>query len=228
MLAPRFPPSAVKRCVMATLRHLRAIQQRIRRAYALCEPEILPQMNWQDVGRELRKQFIAQAQLPCSCDSCILQDTPRGQRANYWSVVIFTAIDGDPSLLVRHLRSRRKLTRFDRNSLAKYLEFAFTEALQRKSQKTAGRRKHTWAQQCAYVAIKFYRDWKDANRRNGINDWGHGDEMKDEACRLAIELYGNVYSPVYGTDNRRYYQGQDMPTFEEVRELIGRPAARRQ
>jgi len=111
------------------------------------------------------------------------------------------------------------LTRFDRNSLAEYLEFAFTEALQRKSQKTGGRRKHTWARMCAHMAIKFYQLWKDTNRRNGINDWGHGDEMKDEACRLAIEL-GSCWA--------RTCKEQDPPTFEQVRELIERPAARRQ
>jgi hypothetical protein len=205
---------------MATLRHLRAIQQRIRRAYELCEAEILPQMNWQDIGRELRKQFIARANLPCSCDMCILQRTPRGQRANYWSALICTAIDGNPSLLVRHLRSRRKLTRFDRNELAHWFEYAFTAALQHKSQKTGGRRKHTWAQHCARLAIEFYQNWKDANRRNGISDWGHGDEMKDEACRLAIEL-GSCLARTCGEE-------QDPPTFEQVRELIERPAARRQ
>jgi hypothetical protein len=209
---------------MATLRHLRAIQQRYKRAIALLyEPEILPQMNWQDVGQEVRKQFIARFDLPCSCDSCMLQDTPRGRRANYWSFLIFNAIDGDPSSLVRHFRSRRKLTRFDRNELAELFEWAFTEVLQPKSEKTRGRRKHTWAQMCAHMAIKFYQEWKDANRRNGINDWGHGDEMKDEACHLAIELGSGSGSPW-----ARTCKEQDPPTFEEVRELIERPAARRQ
>jgi len=71
---------------------------------------------------------------------------------------------------------------------------------------------------CARVAIKFYRDWKDANRRNGIRDWGRGDEMKDEACRFAIELYGNdVLS----------HMREDPPTFEELRDLMDRPQARR-
>jgi hypothetical protein len=219
MLAPRFPPSAVKRCVMATLRHLRAIQQRIKRAYALCEAEILPQMNWQDVGREVRKQFIARVNLPCSCNSCIFQDTPRGRRQNYWSALVFRAIDGDPSVLVRHLRSRRKLTRFDRNELARLFEYAFTKALQHKPTTKGGRPKHSWARMCAdVVAINFYQDWKDANRRNGINDWGHRDEMKDEASRLAIEL-GSCWA--------RRFTGQDPPTFEQVRELMERPAARR-
>ena len=206
---------------MASLRHLRAIQQRIRRAEALCEAVILPQMNWQDVGRELRKQFIARADLPCSCDWChVYQDTPRGQRENYWVMVIGEAMNGNPSLLVRHLRSRRKLTRFDRNKLAEHFEYAFIDALQRKSQKPRGRPGHSWARSCASVAIKLYQDWKDLNQRNGINDWGRRDEMKDEACRLAIELYGN--------GNRgRVYEGQDPPTFEQVRELIERPAARR-
>jgi hypothetical protein len=207
---------------MATLRHLHAIRRRIKRAEALCEAVILPQMNWQDVGRELRKQFIARANLPCSCYWCLIyQSTPRGQRQNYWSALVCAAIHGDPSPLVRHLRSRRKLTRFDRNEMARWFEYAFTEALQPKSKKTAGRLKQTWAQLCARVAIKFYQDWKDANQTNGINDWSHGDEMKDEACRLAIELFGN--------DNRqRFYQGQDAPTFEQLRQLIERPAARRQ
>jgi hypothetical protein len=82
---------------MASLRHLRAIQQRIKRAEALCEAVILPQMNWQDVGRELRKQFIARADLPCSCDWChVYQDTPRGQRENYWVMVIGEAMNGNP------------------------------------------------------------------------------------------------------------------------------------
>jgi hypothetical protein len=180
---------------MATLRHLRAIQQRIKRAHALCEAEILPEMNWQDVGREIRKQFIARAPLPCSCDSCILQDTPRGQRKSYWDFLIFKAIDGDPSSLVRHFRSRQKLTRFDRNELAEWFEYAFTEVLQPKPTTKRGRRKHSWAQMCASLAIKIYQNWKDVNRRNGINDWGHGDEMKDEACHLAIELVGPPRSP---------------------------------
>jgi hypothetical protein len=206
---------------MATLmlRRLHAIRRRIKRAEALCEAVILPQMNWQDVGRELRKQFIARADLPCSCYWCrVYQATPRGQRKNYWCFVISKAISGDPSSLVRHLRSRRKLTRFDRNELAEHFEDVFTNALQRPTTQR-GRPKHSWAQMCVHVAIKFYQDWKDANQRNGINDWGHRDEMKDEASRLAIELGGSAWA--------RTCIGQDPPTFEQVRELMERPAARR-
>jgi len=135
-----------------------------------------------------------------------------------WAFAVLEAMEGNPSILVHHLRSRQKLTQADRNHLASLFEkVVFTDRLQYKPMK--GRSKQTWTRSCANLAIQFYQDWKDANRRNGINDWGHGKQMKDKACQLAIEVCGN--------DKLRLYLGQDPPTFEQVRELIERPAARR-
>jgi hypothetical protein len=181
---------------------------------------ISPQANWRDVGQELRK--IRRDRQGCDCYWCsVYQDTPRGQRENYWVAVVARALDGDPSSLVKHLR--RGLTPVDRNLLADTLADILPDQAERAKQtKQGGRPKHSWVQMCAHVAIKFYQDWKDATRRNGINDWGHRDEMKDEASRLAIELYGNS-SSVWA----RTCIGQDPPTFEQVRELMERPAARR-
>ena len=184
-----------------------------------------PQANWRDVGQELRKIFIERGGQRCTCYWCrVYQDTPHGQRENYWIVVVSEALSGDPSALVKHLRSPR-LTRLDRNMLAETLEDILTGhplTEQTEQTKQRGRPKRKWVRRCADVAIKFYQDWKDANRRNGINDWGHRDEMKDEASRLAIELYGNSDSAW-----ARIYIGHDPPTFEQVRELMERPVARR-
>ncbi len=129
--------------------------------------------------------------------------------------MIAYAQTGDPSALVTFLRSRRKLTQFDRNTLAEMLEVIFTGQANRTKQR--GRPKRLWARACAGRARLFYLDWKDANQRSGINDWGRRDEMKDEACRLVIELYVDRLSR----------PGDDAPTFEEIRDLMERPAARR-
>ena len=52
-----------------------------------------------------------------------------------------------------------------------------------------GRPKNTAAQYCANLAVRLYANWKSINRQLEIKDWGHSDEMKDEACRLAIEYH---------------------------------------
>jgi len=175
---------------------------------------ISPQANWKDVGQGLRK--IWRGRQRCDCYWCsVYQDTPRGQRENYWVAVVGEALDGDPSSLVKHLR--RGLTPVDRNLLADTLA-EILPAERAKQTKQAGRPKRQWARSCARVAIKFYRDWKDANQRNGVRDWGRGDEMKDEACRFVVELSGNDVPS---------HMREDPPTFEELRELMDRPQARR-
>ena len=105
------------------------------------------------------------------------------------------------------------MTQFDRNQLADMVLVSFTR------QAKTGRRKRFEIRGCAAVARQFYLEWKDANRRNGINDWGHGDEMKDEACRVAIEHY-RVSLPGL--------KGDPPVTLEEIRALMERPAGRRE
>jgi hypothetical protein len=175
---------------------------------------ISPQANWRDVGQALQK--IWRGRRGCTCYWCVVhQDTPLGRRENYWLAVVADATRGNPSLLVKHIR--RGLTPFDRNLLADTL----AEILKKEPEQTErrGRPRRKWLRSCAHSAIRFYRDWKDANRRNGIHDWGHGDEMKDEACRLVIEIYGDAPSHVREEDH--------PPTLEELRELMDRPQARR-
>jgi hypothetical protein len=74
-------------------------------------------------------------------------------------------------------------------------------------------KKRRLARMSGGLAFSFYQKWKDANRRNGINDWDHRGEMKDAMCRLVIGLVR---------------PRENAPTFEQVRELMERPATRRE
>ena len=186
---------------------------------------ISPQANWRDVGQELRKIWRRRIQ---TCDdywSSVYQDTPRRQRANYWIRLVGNALHGSPSSLLKHLR--RGLTPVDCILLADALAIIIPDVTKpAEPTKQRGRPKRAWARSCADEAIKFYRDWKDANRRNGIRDWGHGDDMKEEACRFAIELYGNDMCELFGDDAPTYMR-EDSPTLDDLRVLIDRPQSRR-
>jgi len=195
---------------------------------------ISPQANWRDVGQELRKIWHRQIQT-CDCHLCpvyqkcywclVYQDTRR-QRAYYWIRLVGNALHGSPSSLLNLLKHlRRGLTPVDCILLADALAIIIPDVAARdKPTNQRGRPKRDWARRCADVANKFYRDWKDVNRRNGIRDWGHGDKMKDEACRFAIELYGNDARELYGSD---IDMREDPPTCGDLRELIDRPQSRR-
>jgi hypothetical protein len=106
--------------------------------------------------------------------------------------------------------------------LADLLESAFNGEVESQLRPT-GRPKKIAARQCASAARKFYNYWKAIDERLGICDRGHSDEMKDEACHSVIEMHRL---------SRRRMLVSDHPLnvvvkFEEVRELMDRPAGRR-
>jgi hypothetical protein len=174
--------------------------------------------EWQAEGRELGKLWIERSRLPCDCTFCRRERSGKTRRENYWVWVVGTACRGNPSGLVKHLRSRRAITRADRRILAELFEAHFTGEIDR-ALKAIGRPKKHWARSCARGALKFYSEWRDLNRRKGVNDWGHGDEMKDEACRVLIEIYGLKQPPKHLRD--------PVLNFEDVRALMERPCSRR-
>jgi hypothetical protein len=183
---------------------------------------VSPQMNWEGVGRELRALSIANAGQRCDCYWCrVYQNSRRGRRENYWVGVVAFAALGDPSALVKNLDSRRKLTRFDRRVLADLLAAVFSKEPER-ALHPIGRPKHIAARACASVARRFYSDWKAINRHWCISDQGHSDEMKDEACRVALEIHQLRAADSLQVDHPM----NSIPTFEEVRELIDRARAR--
>lgn len=180
--------------------------------------------TWRESGDRLRQHWLARADQLCDCWWCtVYRHTDRGRRERDWVLRVTWAIFGDASELVEYLQSRRKLNRFDRIVLADLLKIAF-EGEVKSELHPRGRPKEYATSSCAIAALKFYGDWKTLNRRLGICDWGHSDEMKDQACWVAIEHH-KVRIHVGGrimSDHPMYI----VPSFDEVRELIERPRAR--
>ena len=87
-----------------------------------------------------------------------------------------------------------------------------------------GRPKNTAAQYCANLAVRLYANWKSINRQLEIKDWGHSDEMKDEACRVAIEYHQKRLSRRMTV---RHSNMEEIPEFAHIRELMDRPRSRR-
>jgi hypothetical protein len=183
------------------------------------------QTNWRDLGHALRIQFLERAGDRCDCCSCRGQHSKRGQRERDWVDAVVFAQMGDPSKLVEHLSSRRAFTQFDRKILSDLLDCYFKGEI-RQSWSPVGRPKNIAAQVCANTATVFYKDWKASNRRWGIKDWGHSDEMKDEACRVAID-YHLTRRDREGRVPISNHPMDEVPDFEQVRALMDRPRSRR-
>jgi hypothetical protein len=106
---------------------------------------------------------------------------------------------GDSAALIEYLRSDRPL---QREWLADTLDGVFDPP--------QGRPRDRDLRAAAMLAHFFYNRWKDANKRDGVNDRGFSALMKDDACRYALELEPHLHAD-----------------FESVRQLLDRPVHRR-
>src|SRR5262245_32264879 len=194
------------------------------RPRAITDIQISMQTNWRDIGQALRARFLERAFDACDCYSCRSQYTKRGQRERCWVHAVVFAQMGDPSDLVELLKNSRTFTQFDRNILAELLDAVFKCEID-DAWTPVGRPRNIAAQSCTEVAMKFYTDWKSINRQCQIKDWSHSDEMKDEACRVAIEYHRLRQSR--GTVRVSNHPMDKTPEFEQVRELMDRPRSRR-
>jgi hypothetical protein len=180
------------------------------------------QPNRRDVAQALRAHFLERACDPCDCYYCRSQRTKGGQRMRCWVDAVRAAEMGDPSHLVHRLKTSA-FTRWDRNTLAELLDAVFRGEID-DACAPDGRPKNIAARFCADFAIKFYTVWKSMNRQLGIRDWGHSDEMKDEACRVAIEYHQKRLSRRMTV---RHSNMEVIPKFAHIRELMDRPRSRR-
>jgi hypothetical protein len=180
------------------------------------------QPNWRDVAPALRAHFLERACDPCDCYYCRSQRTKRGQRMRCWVDAVVQAHWGDPSELVELLKTST-FTKLDRSILAELLDAVFRGEID-DACAPDGRPKNIAARFCADLAITFYTIWKSMNRRLGIKDWGHSDEMKDEACRVAIEYHQKRLSRRMTV---RHSNMEEIPEFAHIRELMDRPRSRR-
>jgi hypothetical protein len=183
--------------------------------------EFSTQADWRAIGSALRARFIGGACDRCDCYQCRRghRHTKRSRRVDYWTAVMSNLIRGDSSALIKHLKSGRALTQFDRRILADSLDAFLKGELH--TSPSVGRPKNIPVQGCASTALGFYDDWKTINRQCKIKDWGHSEEMKDEACRVAIDcqikrVAALRRAPTHPID-------MAVPDFEQVRELMDRP-----
>ena len=204
-------------------RAMRASAKRI----GLSVPEIIEvpaRANWLDTGKKLREVWFARVGKRCNCWWCsVYQHTERGQREREWVNAVALATLGDPSALVERLRPRRGLDRFDQIVLADLLEMAFSGEINSELY-PANRPKKIAARSCASSALKFYADWKTINRRHGIRDWGHSEDMKNFACDAVIEMHRLRRRDSLVSDHPL----NSVPSLDEVRTLMDRPSKRRQ
>jgi hypothetical protein len=113
--------------------------------------------------------------------------------------------NADSSRLIEILRSR-PISIDEQEELADELEFP--------EPPKKGRPRNEAMQWAAHTAAIIYRRWKRLNNREGINDWGLGDDMKNQSCLYAIELGAP-------------WKGREQPDVEAVRQLLDRPKSRR-
>jgi len=181
------------------------------------DPHVAAQADWQDVGRTLKE--VAR-KLKEEWQERQRDFEPIREEQEYWINVAAKVMTGDPSPLVRRLRDERVPTLEDMHAFADMLELASDEIRQRRRGGRGGRpRQNILTRLFAKRALVFYEEWKQANRRLGVRDHGHRDAMKDEACRVVLDLHENLY-PLH----RRL---RPWPTFDGVRELMDRPKSRR-
>ena len=186
------------------------------------EINLSAQTNWRNVGQALRAHVLERAFDPCDCYYCRCQGTKRGRRERRWVDAVVSAEMGDPSELVELLKTSA-FTKLDRNILAELLDAVFRGEID-DACAPMGRPKNTAAQYCANLAVRLYANWKSINRQLEIKDWGHSDEMKDEACRLAIEYHRKRLSR---SMTLRCSNMEQVPEFAQTRELMDRPRSRR-
>ena len=87
--------------------------------------------------------------------------------------------EGNPSVLAKYLKSAPRLS----DNEKRYLGFAISGETRHGGGRSADLQVHFAAQ----AALFFYKLWRAENRRRGVRDRGLGDDMKDDAARIAVE-----------------------------------------
>ena len=132
--------------------------------------------------------------------------------------VLYRAAKGNPEGLIAYLRSEWPLS-FDRKSLANRLE----TALQKRSR--GGNRHDPAVHSYAAQALRLYDLWHEENIKQGVNDWGRANDMKDETAKIVFETEmreaahaGSSFPWQQGDTGRQL--GLPANNFEAVREAM--------
>lgn len=150
--------------------------------------------DWERTGRDLQQEWLR---------AWILATANRNermarQRADMDQTVPLRPLikqyqDGDAGPIAAYLRTHQ-LTEDDQDTLARFFEGAFApEPPTRGPPKSNERAAAGWA-------ADFYREWKDLNKRVGVDDRGCADDMKTEATRFIVQ---DFLSHSYGLDEEK-------------------------
>ena len=165
-------------------------------------------LDWRDVGRQLEQKQKAfdeeMATLDVDAQSsefkAILEDI---HCENDLIAALRQAAKGDPTSIVDWLGSDRPLSSSFRRFLLDYFRGEF--APQR------GEPRDDLRDMLTTYAERFFREWREENKRLGISDHGHRAEMREEAIRFTQE---------------RFFIFEKIDP-EKVRDLMNRPRSRR-
>jgi hypothetical protein len=101
---------------------------------------------------------------------------------NFPATIGFTLLEwrhrGNPQWLIAYLRKWR-MTEEDQEDLAQVLEGKFD--------RRSGRPRNRDLREAALCTRIFLKRWRALNRAKGISDWGHREEMTEEAARFVIQ-----------------------------------------
>ena len=120
--------------------------------------------------------------------------------------------EGDPSRLINYLRSDLPLDRDLRDHFASSLECG-------PRSKRIGRPPDYLLLDIAELADEFYRQWKERNKKEGINARGRSENMKYQSCVYLIDMQRANWDE--RTDGK-------IPDPEAVMQLLARPKSRRE
>ena len=133
-----------------------------------------------------------------------------------WSVVsdeapefekaITAYLCGDHTKIAEYLRAHQ-LSLHEQAVLACALDCVARPGKRRRSDEQSNR---VWQ---ANGAEFFFKVWHEENTARGINDYGHRASMRQQACKLVVELDGG--------------DGDDEVAVEALQKLLDRPASRR-
>jgi hypothetical protein len=118
---------------------------------------------------------------------------------------VLSYIQGSHTKLAEYLYTRQ-LSRGEQAELARALVHRAAPIKRGRPKSLEQLNKAEWAK----FALFFYQAWRDLNEENGVDDWGHRDEMKQQACQFVVEIEG---------------LGED--SVEDIRQLVDRPISRR-
>jgi hypothetical protein len=182
-------------------------------------------MDWLKNGERLRKlrrdMVIEKLHTDITPEMCeLLRSMPEPGEGMMWTAArrkkglsdefmdaLDACSDSDMSPLADYVASDKPLSPEERKVVARRLP-----------KRKTGRPKDVQLRAAASIACDFYEEWRDHNKRLGIPDHGHGDDMKTYAAQWNVEDWFRI-----GSDGEEFTDDTKAEFIARVRELMEKP-----